>query len=450
MDIEIANYMFFNDYPDYPEDVLYTPPKPVLSLESDRLMFPPSSVPSPMMRPPPEIISRIIELGSEDGQDGFPKLVSHISRWLRDVALGNPTLWSSITIVGNKTSREEISMRLERSKGVPLELVVSGMYTRQDAEDALNLLYPHIDRWKTLDADLRTSQAADAFMHALIDSAPLLESATFSGVSNIHSPVHIFGGKTPSLKSMSVRNVSVLWNSPLLQSLTSLQVHSSACTSPSYVDQWRSLRKLVIRVDPMQQLIMQLPTSTVNLPELESFELNGVSEFNTVQLLSIIELPHLSRMLLTHIKSSRGSPFDGSLNALPSLQKLRLHTTEMSHDNLLKVLAKSQNLESISFEDSSPLPNLIDMLTPTNNPADWLCPNLSSFHVLAFEKDNAPRFYNDTDIAVAIRGMIYRRIHLKTLTSRMRIFAGYRNSQTRHAAPWGADWPCKSDESVCQ
>lgn len=96
------------------------------------------------------------------------------------------------------------------------------------------------------------------------------------------------------------------------------------------------------------------------------------------------------------------------------------------------------------------MPSFIEKLTPTDSPANWLCPKLSSFHVLAFEKDNAPRFYDDSDIAGALRDMIHMRMDLKDLTARMRVFEGYRNAQTRHAAPWGADWPCKSDESVSQ
>lgn len=95
----------------------------------------------------------------------------------------------------------------------------------------------------------------------------------------------------------------------------------------------------------MQQLVMQLPSSTISLSELESLELNGVSEFDAVRLLSVVELPHLCRMLLTHITSSRSSPFNDPVQALPSLRQLRLHTTEMSHENLLNVLAQSQNLE---------------------------------------------------------------------------------------------------------
>lgn len=118
--------------------------------------------------------------------------------------------------------------------------MISGMYTKYDVDEVLDLLYPHIGRWRTLEVDLRTSQAADAFLQALVDAAPLLESATFSGVSNVQGPVHVFGGKTPSLKSMSIRNVSLLWDSPLFHNLTSLQVHSSACTSPSFMDQCES------------------------------------------------------------------------------------------------------------------------------------------------------------------------------------------------------------------
>ncbi|KAG9040199.1 hypothetical protein FRB95_000128 [Tulasnella sp. JGI-2019a] len=441
MDIAISNYKYFSDYP---QDVSCPVPKPPRehALAASR-----STVHSPMFKPPPEIISRIIELGFEDGEPDFPRLVSHVSGWLRDVALGNPTFWATITAVATKTSREEILMRLERSKGVPLDITISGLYTRHDAEDVLDLLYPHVGRWRTLQADLRTTYAMEAFIQALVDPAPLLQSVSLFGVSNAYGPVHIFGGNVPSLKSLSIRNISLPWDSPLFHDLTSLQVHSSTCT-PSYMTQWRNLQKLVIRVEPMQQLVLDLPTmSTVILPELESLELNGVTEYDVTRLLSIVELPHLSRLLFTHVKSSRNSEFH-AINALPALRHLRLHTAEMSHENLLNLLARSRNLECISFEDSSPMPSFITKLTPTQYPMTWLCPKLSSFHVLAFEKDNAPRFYSDNDIANALRDMIYKRRVIRNVSARMRLFNGYRNAKTRHAAPWGEDWPFISDESV--
>lgn len=175
----------------------------------------------------------------EDDESYFPRLVSHISGRLRDIALGNPTFWSTIDFIGGKTSYDDIAARLDRSRDAPLDVTVTRLDTREDAEKMLELLYPHVGRWRSFTVEVWEAAAADAVMSALVDAAPRLETLSLSGFSN--GPVNPFGGNTPALKSLTVRGVSIVWDTPLFYNLTSLYVHSSNWTNPALLEKCESL-----------------------------------------------------------------------------------------------------------------------------------------------------------------------------------------------------------------
>ncbi|KAG8862820.1 hypothetical protein FRB96_000830 [Tulasnella sp. 330] len=402
-------------------------------------------VPSPILCTPPEIISRIIELGAQEDPRRFPRLFSQISGRLRMIALENPTFWSSIDFIGGHASYDEVSERLRRSKDAPLDLMVSRLDTREDAEMMLKLLYPHVRRWRSLVLEVWETAAADTVMRALVDKAPLLEHLSISGFCN--APADPFRGQTPALKSLIVRGVPLVWESTLFYSVSSLYVHSSNWTSPALLGKWQNLNRLTIRADPMQPLIMHFQGPAICLPELECLELNGITEEDIVRLLSFAEMPNLSRLLFTHIKDSPNQVVN-SIFPLLNVRHLRLHATEMCQDNLLNVLRKVRNLECISFEDSSPIPAFIGELSLTDCTVDWVCPKLKTFQVVAFEKDNAQRAYDDTDIIAALRVMMEKRRPLQRMSTRMCVFQGERNDKTRHAAPWGEERLYKSEKLI--
>lgn len=70
------------------------------------------------------------------------------------------------------------------------------------------------------------------------------------------------------------------------------------------------------------------------------------------------------------------------------------------------------------------------------------------FQVVAFEKDNAQRAYDDTDIIAALRVMMDKRRHIQRMATRMCIFEGERNDTTRHAAPWNEERIYKSEKYI--
>lgn len=114
----------------------------------------------------------------------------------------------------------------------------------------------------------------------------------------------------------------------------------------------------------------------------------------------------------------------------------------------MRLMCSPLFLYRISFEDSSPIPAFIGELSQTNDPTDWVCPKLSTFQVVAFEKDNAQRAYDDTDIIAALKEMMHKRRPYHTMATRMRVFDGERNDKTRHAAQWGAERAYKSEKNI--
>jgi hypothetical protein len=282
-------------------------------------------------------------------------------------------------------------------------------------------------------------------MEALIDEAPRLEELSLRGLTS--RPFHPFSGKTPVLQSLVVKSMPLVWESPLFHALTSLNIHSASWTSASLLRQWQKLKTLVIRADSSQTSAFDFPDTPISLPDLHCLELNGVTEEEIVLLLTSVEMPSLRRMLFTHIKDSP-NPVRGSIFPLPRVKSLRLHATEMCQDNLLHVLRSLPNLDSISFEDSSPIPTFIKELTPSACPKTWVCGNVSHFKVVAFEKDNAHRLYDDTDIMEALKVMMHQRRSVKEMAIRMCVFEGQRDDVTRHASPWGVERPYISEKNI--
>lgn len=408
-----------------------------------------SSPPPPLLAPPVEIISRIIELGAQDskseGNSRFPILISHTCARLRDIVLSTPMLWTDIDFVGGKThpdAYDEIAARLQRSSTVPVDVAASNIATKEDAETFLRLVYPHVKRWRSFDLSVLDAHVAVTLMENLVDEAPILERMNLSGPGvRVFNP---FGGQAPNLRHLSTRSMPLKWDGPLFDNLLTLSIHTPTWTQASLLGKWENLQKLTIRSDPLMPMQFRFSSSHVVAPNLECLELNGITEEDIVRLLSHVEMPALTRLLFTHIKDSPNQ-VNTQILPLPAVRVLRLHATEMCQDNLLNVLRKVPQLHTISFEDSSPIPSFIAELTPrVKDPETWVMPVVQDFRVLAFEKDNAHRVYDDSDIARALVRMVRQREDSIKMSVRMCIFDGERDDLTRHAADWGVERPYKS------
>ena len=91
----------------------------------------------------------------------FQIVISHVCRHWRNVALSTPSLWTNIEVAPEaRPPYESVSTRLERSKGLPIDIYVNCGPPAPDVEppsDAdleflFSLLCPHIHRWRTMEA----------------------------------------------------------------------------------------------------------------------------------------------------------------------------------------------------------------------------------------------------------------------------------------------------------
>ncbi|KAG8941168.1 hypothetical protein FRC04_004692 [Tulasnella sp. 424] len=352
-------------------------------------------------------------------------------------------LSTDINFVGGKThpgAYDEIAARLERSSSVPIDVAASNITTKEDVEIFLRLVYPHVRRWRSFDLSVLDADVAATLMENLLDEAPILERMNLSGPGD--SVINPFGGRASNLRHLSIRGMSLKWDGPLFNNLHTLSIHTPTWTQTSLLGEWHHLKKLKIRSDYLKRMQLRFSSSHVVAPHLECLELNGITEEDVVRLLSHVEMPHLTRLLFTHIIDSPNQ-VNTQILPLPALRVLRLHATEMCQDNLLNVLRKVPNLHNISFEDSSPIPSFITELTTRPEDQDtWVMPSLQDFRA------NAHRAYDDSDIANALQRMVRQREDAVKMRAKMCIFEGERDDLTRHAAEWGVERPYKRVHSI--
>ncbi|KAI9464695.1 hypothetical protein HD554DRAFT_2026425 [Boletus coccyginus] len=175
---------------------------------------------------PPELLSRIFEVGSEDDNEDeddmdthdsdvemneeledhededepetddeadsnpigfsdsvfapFQILVSYVCRHWRNVAFSTPSLWTTIIVPPEGRSPYELaSTLLERSKCLPIDICIDCEPREQDCDVEppsgadlqflLSLLIPHIHRWRTMELSVSEYQHMYVFLSAASD-----------------------------------------------------------------------------------------------------------------------------------------------------------------------------------------------------------------------------------------------------------------------------------------
>ncbi|KAG8940374.1 hypothetical protein FRC04_005393 [Tulasnella sp. 424] len=85
-------------------------------------------------------------------QPSFPTIASHICRKWRDHALNTPSFWAYLRFDGVRLNLEKYQTWLERSGDYPLDIVFDGTLVgrRKTAKEALRLIVPSSDRWRSL------------------------------------------------------------------------------------------------------------------------------------------------------------------------------------------------------------------------------------------------------------------------------------------------------------
>ena len=211
---------------------------------------------------PPELLSRIFEVGSAENDsegDGeknadaigssapwlsFQIVVSHVCRHWRNVAISAPSLWTRIDVtLEARPLYESVSTRLERSKGLPIDIHVNcEPHDRVcdveppddiDLEFLFSLLIPHIYRWRTVKVSVSEYHHMTAFLNAVSDSSiPAAPQLTSLGLYYIEKDEYedfsmsghltLFGDSAPLLTRLVLWGVHVDWDQPWITSASKL------------------------------------------------------------------------------------------------------------------------------------------------------------------------------------------------------------------------------------
>ena len=265
----------------YPKDEAY----PREARLNKPFMVPPEGDTCPVNNLPPELLSRIFELGGtdshtafqvENGNDHvlrdvvriFPEQtnissnglaadhdgdkrrgehvdqesfdtassfrinVSLVSRNWHNVAISTPSLWTIITgpsLPYAYSPNTHLPLLLKRSNGLPIDIDLG----RGSQPDVYPLLVPHVHRWHSVKAEFNSYEDTDAFLDAI--SRPSVPAASrlttlqlcFRAVFHILYPLPVqcptlFCGSAPYLERLTLWGVHVDWNQSWISSASNL------------------------------------------------------------------------------------------------------------------------------------------------------------------------------------------------------------------------------------
>ncbi|KAF9484548.1 hypothetical protein BDN70DRAFT_872325 [Pholiota conissans] len=310
---------------------------------------------------PNEILAYILELGyfECDGNGApdtaFRTLASRISSRLRQVVLRTPSLWSIIHVSPNSVP-SQMDPCIRHSMKYPLDIRLRCFWEPEMAEEIMEKLVPHQDRWRRLSMTVK-----DDFVLTLLGSrgAPLLEylDISYHGYHrHIAMPSYVFGGQLPRLDHLCLRHVDITNLGFSLRGIRTLEIRGYG-TWPAYpqlkelLGGSESLENLVLHVKPGQVLEQVFPDEAWDAPHPQ------------------IYLPELRTMNIytSEWLSSKMTPFI-RLFAFPKLDSLALYedaTQNLDSKPQAAILYTRGTVPSIDQYLSTPqrLPNRLDLVT---------------------------------------------------------------------------------------
>ena len=272
---------------------------------------------SPVSSLPTKVIANLFSSSRLPGAPPLGRLPDHPLSWLhaahvchqwREIALNHPPFWShvyftNLTLAGATET-------LARAKNAPLYLEASVPIGRWD--DA------RITRFKK-ELQTRVSQICHLSIHAesfylprvleeFTSPAPTLEYLSLSLPDALGAVPHtLFGGVTPRLCSLKLRDFHIGWESPLLKGLRYLEIRSPSAVVWPNSDWLNALRempqleKLVLHSASMManpfRSTLDIQRS-VTLPSLTHMYISAAAG-NCAIALSSLSLPALTRLCVT-------------------------------------------------------------------------------------------------------------------------------------------------------
>uniref|UniRef100_A0A0W0F8F1 F-box domain-containing protein n=1 Tax=Moniliophthora roreri TaxID=221103 RepID=A0A0W0F8F1_MONRR len=219
-----------------------------------------NSTPLSLLLPklPDEILSMIFSHATHTRDDPLsavstPLIISHVCTKWRKVALSAGSLWTKLAVFSPEIHASQlirISTWLTRSKSYPLEVLLDFRYDEWDWDEyshpftgemmkvVLELLLPHVGRWRTFEMLVDTWEPIHTFLVQTsgVKEVPMLQSVALSRINayfvtkgqtfqpdDLKKPVPLFGGcALGSLRDAALSGVHVDWTTSYLRNLLNL------------------------------------------------------------------------------------------------------------------------------------------------------------------------------------------------------------------------------------
>ncbi|KAJ7504207.1 hypothetical protein B0H11DRAFT_507557 [Mycena galericulata] len=374
---------------------------------------------------PPELLGRIFRLAQPSEPEGdhddymepvetpgipVEVVVSHVSGYWRNVALGMGLLWRDINLRRSKTV-QKLRAYLERSGTTPLRVrldLVQGPWEITALTRTLDLLFLHIFRWGRLTIHSTIETSKIPVVSRLYDvHAPGLEHLSLC-INDIDSEnlksvrradlAQILTGGSPRLSVLRLRGVSMHFFRPPLANITTLYLEQTRglfigyhrfknilAASPALahlsihdtiIDEWEeewpldsvssipvlNLVSLRVSIPGTLQHVFSDILISISAPRLESLVLKEVAE---VHLDRFFQLPGVSRKFPS-LRSLTFCDFDyrseGRLAllcaALPSITEFTCIHTAAYAPKILEMMAGRSNAYVPGSPTGDPWPRL--------------------------------------------------------------------------------------------
>ena len=329
---------------------------------------------------PPEALARVFHfLVLEEQNPGWIR-ATHVCCFWRQVALGDSSLWA--TISGIPTNTEWIPEMLARARNAPLDIDIDLGETSN--QEVLLMFPPHLSHTRELRLYSLSMLHSDSIRGIYSREAPDLEHFEL-GVSETSLIVFrdiggttLFKGQAPRLRTLFLTQVLIPWSLIPRGQLTQLTIglfrETSIFDVPSHRDLYQ-LIDLLVHCPELEVLVLgcclppqlaQFPHNpTIHLPRLSRLCLAGSSSRIT-NLMKMLKLPsstivhfhcvsdntptHNDRLLLPVVTAQLQSP----ARAAP-IEFKRLNVTVSRMDRALEVTAStslptSRTRQSQDFE----------------------------------------------------------------------------------------------------
>ena len=292
----------------------------------------------PISSLPPEIFAAIFSslclpgipsLGGKPSRNLARLRITHVCHQWREIALHQPQLWSHINFdTINLAGATEI---LARAKSVPLymETWVSGQYEDDRFGQFLNQVHVHLPHVRHLSIGTEfVRPTCRVLVNTLVSPAPALEYLSLSCKEDENRRIAdeqlvnpdiqvldtLFGGSTPRLSSLKLRNCSISWNSPFFKGLKHLEILTpNKAARPTLaiwldtLDKIPQLKTLTLHL--ASPVAVRFPFDverTVTLPSLTHLNISASLQDCALAAAHLI-IPALTSLCLTAIDHQTGS-----------------------------------------------------------------------------------------------------------------------------------------------